>query len=92
MEIEIGKYYALDYTDKNGFKVTHIIKTLPNIWNLNGRFVRTQTLKVRDGQVDRVSFTNWVKDDIQREATDREIEWLEKEEMERLKGLKNRGL
>lgn len=73
MEIKLGQYYALESTEEGRTEV-NIIKILPNKPNTLDVFVCTETLYVTDGEVCDLYTNDWVKDSIQREATESEIE------------------
>ncbi|CAI6276927.1 hypothetical protein NRS6131_10000 [Bacillus subtilis] len=73
MEIKVGQYYALESTEEGSTEV-NIIKILPNKPNMLNVFVCTETLYIKDGQVCDLYTNDWVKDSIQREATEREIQ------------------
>ncbi|MCV0023403.1 MULTISPECIES: hypothetical protein [Bacillus] len=77
MEIKVGQYYALESTEEGSTEV-NIIKILPNKPNMLDVFVCTETLYIKDGQVCNLYTNDWVKDLIQREATEDEIQLFKK--------------
>ncbi|AQS42433.1 hypothetical protein LSG23_20405 (plasmid) [Bacillus velezensis] len=89
MEIKVGKYYALESPEEGSTEV-NIIKTLPNKPNMLDVFVCTETLYIRDGQVCDLYTNDWVKDFIQREATEDEITLFNKTR-EKMSDLKSYG-
>ncbi|CAI6274520.1 hypothetical protein [Bacillus subtilis] len=89
MEIKVGKYYALEHTEEGSTEV-NIIKILPNKPNMLDVFVCTETLYIKDGQVCDLYTNDWVKDSIQREATESEIQ-LFKNTREKMSDLKSYG-
>lgn len=89
MEIKIGQYYALESTEEGSTEV-NIIKILPNKPNMLDVFVYTETLYTKDGQVCDLYTNDWVKDSIQREATESEIQ-LFKNTREKMSDLKSFG-
>ncbi|MFU8710608.1 hypothetical protein [Bacillus velezensis] len=86
MEIKVGQYYALESTEEGSTEI-NIIKILPNKPNMLDVFVCTETLYIKDGQVCDLYTNDWVKDFIQREATENEIALFNKirEKMSNLK-------
>lgn len=89
MEIKVGKYYALERTEEGSTEV-NIIKILPNKPHTLDVFVCTETLYIRDGQVCDLYTNDWVKDFIQREATEDEITLFNKTR-EKMSDLKSYG-
>ncbi|MED4861403.1 hypothetical protein [Bacillus atrophaeus] len=87
MEIKVGQYYALESTEEGSTEV-NIIKILPNKPHMLDVFACTETLYVKDGQVRDLYTTDWVKDSIQREATESEIQ-LFKNTREKMSDLKS---
>ncbi|MCY7829897.1 hypothetical protein MOB37_18635 [Bacillus spizizenii] len=89
MEIKVGQYYALESTEEGSTEI-NIIKILPNKPNMLDVFVCTETLYIKDGQVCDLYTNDWVKDSIQREATEDEIQ-LFKKTREKIGDLKSYG-
>ncbi|MCY8737530.1 hypothetical protein MOD71_18665 [Bacillus haynesii] len=87
MEIKVGQYYALEYTDEEGSTEVNIIKIIPNKPHTPDAIACTETLYVKDGQVRDLYKNDWVKDLIKREATEDEITLFNKtrEKMSELK-------
>nr|WP_172688864.1 hypothetical protein [Bacillus subtilis]APB62379.1 hypothetical protein pBS72_1100 [Bacillus subtilis] len=71
-------------------KEVNIIKILLNKPNMLDVFVCTETLYIKDGQVCDLYTNDWVKDSIQREATESEIQ-LFKNTREKMSDLKSFG-
>ncbi|WP_332274815.1 hypothetical protein [Bacillus velezensis] len=89
MEIKVGQYHALESTEEGSTEV-NIIKILPNKPNMLDVFVCTETLYIKDGQVCDLYTNDWVKDFIQREATEDEITLFNKTR-EKMSDLKSYG-
>ncbi|MEC2062697.1 hypothetical protein [Bacillus inaquosorum] len=89
MEIKVGQYYALESTEEGTTEV-NIIKILSNKPNMLDVFVCTETLYIKDGQVCDLYTNDWIKDSIQREATENEIQ-LFKKTREKMSDLKSYG-
>ncbi|MEC1437280.1 hypothetical protein P9D57_00650 [Bacillus sonorensis] len=90
MEINVGQYYAHEYTDSDGSTEVNIIKIIPSKPHTLDAFARTETLYVKDGQVRDMYTTDWVKDSIKREATEDEIALFNKTR-EKMNDLKSYG-
>lgn len=90
VEIKVGQYYALEYTDEEGSTEVNIMKIIPNKPHTLDAFARTETLYVKDGQVRDLYTNDWVKDSIKREATEDEITLFNKTR-EKMNDLKSHG-
>ncbi|MCY8577548.1 hypothetical protein MOD24_17020 [Bacillus haynesii] len=78
MRIEVGQYYVHEYTDKDRSIEKHIIKVIPNGPHTPDSIVRTQTLRINNGEAQELYLTDWVADSIQPEATVEEIKLFRK--------------
>ncbi|TYS11681.1 hypothetical protein FZC70_02215 [Bacillus subtilis] len=73
MEVKVGQYYALEYTDEEGSTEINIIKILPSLPHRSDALAKSETLYVKDGQVRNMYTNDWAKESIKRIATKAEI-------------------
>lgn len=86
MDIEVGKYYANDYSGE-GRKETNILYILPSTDETMEAFVKTETMWMIDEEVKALYLNDWIREFVEREATEDEIT-LFKEHRSKLTELK----
>lgn len=78
MEIEVGQFYANDHVE-DGIKDTNIILILPKKENTPQFQTRTETMWLRNGEIQYIYENNWISDFFQREATKEEVQLFKKQ-------------